>query len=144
MFRKCVGAIIVERESVLLGKRTGHRTSYPNVWDVFGGHIESGESYRQALDRELSEELGIVPTRVHFLETLTLSSSNEIDRMECHFYIVTEWNGTPTNQQPQEHSEIRWFRFGETSRLQLATPEYSRILEDVRRHAMNGINNLDV
>ena len=133
--RDCVGAIIVRQESVLLGKRSANRTFYPKVWDVFGGHVESGESPRQAVERELTEELGIVLTNAHYLETLRIPISTEGDHIECHLYVVTEWRGTPANQQPQEHSEIKWFRLNETSHLELAAPEYVRIMENAWQHA---------
>jgi 8-oxo-dGTP diphosphatase len=128
---KCVGAVIIQDESILLGKRAADRGLCPNVWDVFGGHIESGESHQQALERELVEELGIVPTGYRYLETVSAPSPTEGDRIECHLYLVTEWNGTPTNRQPQEHSEIGWFRFGEVSHLELAAPEYERIVQGI-------------
>lgn len=32
---------------------------FPNHWDLFGGHVESGESSEIALVREIKEELGI-------------------------------------------------------------------------------------
>ncbi len=94
--RECVGAIVIQHEAVLLGKRSANRTVYPKVWDVFGGHVESGESRRQALERELAEELGIVLTDAHYLETLRIPGSTESDDIECHLYVVTEWRGTPT------------------------------------------------
>lgn len=126
---ECVGAVIIQHESVLLGRRSADRTFYPNVWDVFGGHIESGESHQQALERELAEELGIVPTGSRYLETLSVSSTTEDSHIECHLYVVTGWNGTPANRQPQEHSEIRWFMLREALHLELAAPEYCRIIE---------------
>ena len=124
----CVGAIIIQQESVLLGMRSATRAFYPNVWDVFGGHVELGESHRQTLERELVEELGIVPTGARFLETFRVPSSIEGDQIECHLYLVTEWSGTPSNRQLHEHWEIRWFRFGEARCLELAAPEYGRIM----------------
>jgi 8-oxo-dGTP diphosphatase len=133
--RECVGAIIIQQQSVLLGKRSANRTFYPRVWDVFGGLVESGESPRQALERELAEELGIILTGAHYLETLRIPSSTGGDPMECHLYLVTEWRGSPANQQPQEHSEIKWFRLNETPHLELAAPEYVRIMENAWQHA---------
>jgi len=32
---------------------------FPNHWDLFGGHLENGESPEQALVREVKEEIGI-------------------------------------------------------------------------------------
>ena len=134
---KCVGAFIIQRGSVRLGKRSADRSSYPNVWDVFGGHIELGEFRHQALERELFEELGILPTRCKYLETVSVQGSTHDAGTTCHFYLVTAWNGTPANRQPQEHSEIRWFRRAEVTQLELASPEYKRIIDRVCRNAID-------
>ena len=32
---------------------------FPNHWDLFGGHLEKGETPEQALVREVKEEIGI-------------------------------------------------------------------------------------
>ena len=32
---------------------------FPNHWDLFGGHVEEGESPEEALVREIEEEIGV-------------------------------------------------------------------------------------
>ncbi len=66
----CVGAFIVRDGEVLLGLRSDDCDWLAGAWDVFGGHIESGESADQALRRELDEELGISPTRMRYLDVI--------------------------------------------------------------------------
>jgi 8-oxo-dGTP diphosphatase len=62
MKQEVVAALIVESQMILLGQRSPTRAFYPNVWDVFGGHLEAGEQPHQTLVRELQEDLDITPT----------------------------------------------------------------------------------
>ena len=56
-----VAAAVITRPdgSFLLGQR-GADTAYSGYWEFPGGKVEAGETPREALVRELSEELGIV------------------------------------------------------------------------------------
>ena len=131
MTHHIVAAVIILTDRILLGKRTPHREFFPNVWDVFGGHIEPGEERDQTLVRELQEELGITPTRWMELETITESVPENDDRpaydLIVYFYCVTSWLGTPVNLQPHEHTTIQWFSYAEAIKLDLAHPSYPRL-----------------
>src|SRR5215510_15363656 len=106
----CVGGLLVKEGHILLGQRSPNRALYPNVWDVFGGHIEADETPEDALIRELKEELGVEPKEWSYLETITASNGDDV--IESCIYLVTDWNGAPTNQQPEEHAMIVSFRQG--------------------------------
>ncbi len=101
-----VAAVLVRDGEVLLCHRSPDRDWYPNVWDLPGGHIEEGETPRDALIRELQEELGIgvASESVQFLQDCVLSGSVLVS-----VWIVTEWHGAATNQSPTEHDAVRWF-----------------------------------
>jgi 8-oxo-dGTP diphosphatase len=122
--RDCVAALIVAPQRILLGLRSPERRLYPNVWDVFGGHVEPGETYEQTLLRELGEELGIVPTVWRYRTTIDEPDPERYGEARYHFYLVTAWNGAPSNRQLHEHSEIAWYSFAEAQQLRLADPRY--------------------
>jgi ADP-ribose pyrophosphatase len=129
MSHEVVAALIIQSQRVLLGLRSATRTFYPDVWDMFGGHVEPAEGHEETLVRELQEELGITPTQWKYLETLTLFQSESSDPWKVHLYLVTAWNGTPFNRQPEEHSVIHWFSLAEAAQLRLADPIYPRLFE---------------
>ena len=122
MHHEVVAAIIVQSQKILLGLRSPAREFYPNVWDVFGGHVEPGEKHSETLVRELQEELGITPTEWNYLETIT--SGTEADPLTLYLYLVTTWTGTPSNRQLEEHSKIDWFALEEAVVLPLAHSSY--------------------
>lgn len=124
MTHEVVAALIVESGKILLGYRAAGRAFYPDVWDMFGGHVEPGEGQEGTLVRELQEELGITPTQWTYLETLTVPLLEPSDQLIVHLFLVTAWRGIPFNRQPEEHSLIHWFSLSEANRLPLAEPGY--------------------
>ena len=131
MKQKVVAALIVQSQKILLGQRSPTRAFYPNVWDVFGGHVEPGEHQDQTLVRELQEELDITPTKWNFLETIVASipKGHGVEAYDLHLYLylVTAWTGTPVNQQYHEHASIQWFTLAQAVQLDLAHPTYPQI-----------------
>jgi len=115
-----VAALIIQSNMILLGQRSPTRAFYPNVWDLFGGHMEPGEGQPETLVRELREELGITPLQWKYLETIHEASH----QLTAHLYLVTAWAGVPNNRQPEEHSVIGWFSLEQIKQIQLADPSY--------------------
>ena len=61
-FRANVGIILMHRDQVFLGRRTGGRG-----WQFPQGGVRRGESLEQALYRELEEEIGVAKADVSLL-----------------------------------------------------------------------------
>ena len=90
---------------VLLVKRAPDMRFYPDVWDLFGGHVEGGESLEDALRREAMEELGIAIESFHPLGTY----DDPVEPAEVSVFAVTAWKGEPVNAAPDEHTDIGWY-----------------------------------
>lgn len=60
--KTAVGAVFVSTKTsrVLLNLRAPHKT-HSQQWSLWGGMVESGEQPKDALLRELTEEMGFIP-----------------------------------------------------------------------------------
>lgn len=93
-------------KTILLGKRLN--TFQAGTWGLPGGHLEFGESFEEALSRELKEELGITATRMRQLGAFNTPSLPLSHHVQIAF-IIDEFNGTPLNIEPDKCSEIHFF-----------------------------------
>jgi 8-oxo-dGTP pyrophosphatase MutT (NUDIX family) len=105
-----LSARLVRDGRVLLVHRSPDRRAHPDVWDLPGGHLETGESELRALTREMQEELGVqIETgSVAHLGRLTAGRGGEAVLLSA--WLVGDWQGTPENVAPDEHDAIGWFR----------------------------------
>ncbi len=101
--KRVVAALIVKDGKILVCQRTRHQTM-PLKWEFPGGKIEEGEQPRDALRRELDEELGIeasVGDEVARIRHQYKSGSS----VELRFFVVNEYKGELENKI---FREIRW------------------------------------
>jgi 8-oxo-dGTP diphosphatase len=116
-----VGGLLVDGDRVLLGHRSPTRRWYPDVWDLPGGHVEADESHRDALVREVREELGVDVTAAHEHQRVRVRAPGDED-VVIDTWLVTSWAGTPVNRCPDEHDDLRWFTADEVPETDLAHP----------------------
>ena len=59
--RRIAAALLFDRDGRLLIYLRDDKPTIPfsNHWDLFGGHVEPGETPEQALVREIKEEIGV-------------------------------------------------------------------------------------
>lgn len=86
----------------LLGQRPSGKP-YPGYWEFPGGKIEPDETAREALLRELDEELGIRVTRADPWLTRTYRYPHATVRLR--FFRVSKWDG---EIRPREHVALAW------------------------------------
>lgn len=92
-------AVIVALDGrVLLAQRPSGK-AYAGYWEFPGGKVEPGESPRQALVRELAEELGIAVR--YAAPWLVQRYRYPHAHVELHFFRVFEWDGEPVGHDGQ-------------------------------------------
>lgn len=59
LFHVVVEAIIEKDGKILLMKRSPERDHAPNEWETLSGRMQQGESFEEAVHREVLEETGL-------------------------------------------------------------------------------------
>ncbi|MCV6605235.1 MAG: NUDIX domain-containing protein [Porticoccaceae bacterium] len=86
----CVSFLLAGEQGVLLERRAADKKLDPGLVAIPGGHMESGESQLQTLERELREELAVQPLSSHYLCSLYHPTS---ELQLIHYYVVAAWAG---------------------------------------------------
>lgn len=94
--KRVVAALITKQGKLLVCQRTRHQTM-PLKWEFPGGKIEEREQPRDALRRELEEELGIVATIGDEVARIQHEYPNR-SRVELRFFVVREYAGEIENR----------------------------------------------
>ncbi len=103
------GAIIYQNEKVLLQKRADN-----GKWSIHGGAVELGETYLQALERELKEEINVKPINPQLMGIYTgkkfyfeYPNGDKIYDSLCVF-LVEEYEGD-LQKDNREVADLQWF-----------------------------------
>jgi 8-oxo-dGTP diphosphatase len=103
--KRVVAALIEKEGKLLVCQRTRHQTM-PLKWEFPGGKIEEREQPRDALRRELEEELGIMATVGDELARIQHEYPNGA-MVELRFFVVREFEGEIENRI---FRDIKWAR----------------------------------
>ena len=101
--KRVVAGLIVQDGKLLVCQRTRHQTM-PLKWEFPGGKIEEGEQPRDALRRELEEELGIMATIGDEVARIQHEYPNG-GMVELRFYVVREYEREIENRI---FKDIQW------------------------------------
>jgi len=94
--KRVVAALIAKDGKLLVCQRTRHQTM-PLKWEFPGGKIEPKEQPRDALRRELEEELGILATIGDEVARIQHEYPNGA-MVELRFFVVREYQGEIENR----------------------------------------------
>jgi 8-oxo-dGTP diphosphatase len=92
------GILVDTQQRFLMGQRPLGKP-YEGYWEFPGGKVEAGETYFQALQRELQEELGIAIQEG--VELMTIEHDYPHAFVRIHVSVIRKWDGEPTGCENQ-------------------------------------------
>lgn len=110
--KEVVSAFIERDGKILLVRRPLHKKR-GGLWEFPGGKVEEGETYNEAIVRELKEELALTVVPRDILAKITYSYNDEVIEL---ILIRVEIKNEP---QLKEHQELIWIPLKEAFKLDL-------------------------
>lgn len=119
---KVVGAVIENQNNEILCALRSPNMSIPNRWEFPGGKVEKGESLKEAIEREIQEELNC---NIEFTDVFN-DNTHEYDTFIVNLITIkcSLISGTPT---ANEHSKIMWLRRENLLSLKWAPADISAV-----------------
>jgi 8-oxo-dGTP diphosphatase len=116
-----VGAAIFNKEGKLLISQRGEKAKNERgKWEIPGGSVEFGETFEQALKREVQEEIGVEIEVIKLLGICDHIIPDEKQHWVAPTYICKITKGEPTILEPEKCAQIGWFSIEEADKLPLS------------------------
>lgn len=116
-----VGALIFNDEGkILLSLRGPLAKNERGKWEIPGGAVQFGETFEQALKREIKEEVGVEIKVKDMLQVCDHIIPEEHQHWVSPTYICEVVAGTPTIQEPGKCDDLQWFTLEEAEKLPLS------------------------
>ena len=107
-----VCGLIVRDGKIFIAKRAATKTTFPDRYELLGGHVDPGEQLEVALRREIKEELDVEVIIEAPVGAFTYTSEGVFKVEVCYLCSLSDPTKEPT-LNPADHSEARWIGAGD-------------------------------
>ena len=122
-----VGAVIVKNDQILVVRRAN--PPLQGQWSIPGGLVDTGETTKEAVIREIREETSLTIEPLELVEVFERILRDADSRVQYHF-VVIDYLCRLVSGEPHagtDVSEVRWARFEELNGLGI-TPETTSVI----------------
>jgi 8-oxo-dGTP diphosphatase len=117
-----VGAVIINDNNEVLCALRSQKMSLPGYWEFPGGKLEPGEDPKDALTREINEELHCQISVGELIEVISHEYPTIIVRLMTYYAKIVD--GTP---MAHEHERLIWLSFDKLHTLEWAPADIPTI-----------------
>jgi 8-oxo-dGTP diphosphatase len=132
MVNMFVLAFLFVGDTVLLLHR--HNTNFGDgLYSLVGGKVDAGETARQAIKREVAEEVGldIIESAFELAHVLHRNGS-ETEFVAICFKVDIAHMDQPLNMEPDKHDDMQFFAVDQLPKNIL--PAHKQIIEKIAQH----------
>lgn len=98
---------IVRDGKIFIAKRAATKKTFPDQFELVGGHLDAGETLEQGLEREIMEEIGLKVTTGEIIDAFTYDSEDMFKIEVCYLCYPDDPNAEPV-LNPADHSTALW------------------------------------
>ena len=103
---------------ILAGKRKKDREIYPGLWEFGGGQVHKGETFEEAIKRQLQEEFGIQAEVLMIFGTYKIPPRGERPLIPGLRFICYCVDDSCLKEESAEHDIIKWIPVEEIDKYQ--------------------------
>jgi 8-oxo-dGTP diphosphatase len=110
-----VCALIHRNGKIFVARRAATKAIFPGRFELPGGHVDLGENLKNALKRELREELQV---EVNVGQAVDAFTYGDAENFECEvLYLCQIIDNSEPTLNPTDHSEALWLSEDEIAKF---------------------------
>jgi len=126
--------ILDKQKRVFVNKRSDKKRFYPGFYSIlFGGHVSSGQTYEEAVVREVEEEAGIKEKPIFLSDYKKRFDKNDKENVKVYAFITDKELKLDTN----EVLHGKFLEFGEIDKMlkkENFLPETEKLYEILKKN----------
>jgi len=111
-----VVGFIVRGDKIFIARRAATKTTFPDQYELIGGHLDPGETLEEALKREIKEEVGLDIRVGELIDAFTYESEGALKVELCYICYQEDDKAEPL-LNPEDHSTCLWITESEIDKF---------------------------